>query len=229
MEQAKAPRWIEGEAFEEFWASVWKSETGRAWARSEDPQARWLKERLASRPFFVCQPWEPELQRRHFSQMWGQVFERAYKNPALEDLYWIHELTHWATADLKPAADFQAWRAKWDLNELRASCASEILAHGPMPHILSEAMGATPWAARFGELGGENGGVPRGGDHHPVHRDPLLPGSRPVEQRDPDAAGRSLADGAQDARIAERLGIAAPLEIEPVLADAQRHIDGKDK
>jgi hypothetical protein len=152
----EAPRWIEGAAFEEFWERIWKSDTARAWAHGADPQAAWLKERLSERPFFLCEPWEPELQRRHFSQMWGQVFTRAYKNPALEDLYWIHELTHWATVDLKPAPDFQAWRAKWDLNELRASCASEILAHGPMPGILGEALGTVAWAARFGELGGAN-------------------------------------------------------------------------
>jgi hypothetical protein len=153
---ASEPRWIQGEALEDFWSSVWRSDQGKAWAAGGSEQAAWLKERLGQRPFFVCDPWEPDLQRRHFSQMWGQVFTRVYSNPALEDLYWIHELTHWATADLRPSASFEDWRGKWDLNELRASCASEILAHGDMPGILRVALARDPWAARFGELGGSN-------------------------------------------------------------------------
>lgn len=153
---AGKPRWIEGESFEQFWKTIWKSEPGRAWAASRDPQAAWLKERLAQRPFFLCDPWEPALQRRHFSQMWGQVFTRAYANPALEDLYWIHELTHWATADLSPSKSFAEWSQKWDVNEQRASCASEILAQGALPGILRIAIGKEPWAARFGALGGAN-------------------------------------------------------------------------
>lgn len=153
---AGKPRWIEGESFEEFWRTIWKSEQGMAWAASGDPQAAWLKDRLAQRPFFLCDPWEPALQRRHFSQMWGQVFTRAYSNPALEDLYWIHELTHWATADLAPSKSFAQWSQKWDVNEQQASCASEILAQGALPGILRIAIGKDPWAARFGDLGGAN-------------------------------------------------------------------------
>lgn len=153
---ARRPQWMEGEFFQDFWRDIWKSEQGRTWAASDHPQARWLKERLEKRPFFLCDPWEPALQRRHFSQMWGQVFTRAYSNPALEDLYWIHELTHWATADLAPSKSFADWSLKWDVNEQQASCASEILAQGALPGILRIAIGKEPWAAKFGELGGSN-------------------------------------------------------------------------
>jgi hypothetical protein len=151
-----APRWIGAQELDEFWARLWSSDKGRQWSLSTQGLAPWLKERLRQRPFFYSQPWSPALQRRHFSQMWGQVFARSYDNPAVADLYWIHELCHWACADLSPSRDFEQWCLKWDLNELRASCASEILVHGEVHSWDIDAFGRPVWARKFGPLGGSN-------------------------------------------------------------------------
>lgn len=150
------PRWIQGTDFDEFWAGVWRTDKGRAWAGSGEGLADWLRMRLSERPFFLSTPWEPRLQRRHFAQMWGQIFSREYENPALSDLFWVHELTHWACADLAPSRDFESWHAKWDLNELRASCTSEILIHGEVEGWDRDAFGRDVWARGFGRLGGTN-------------------------------------------------------------------------
>lgn len=149
-----APEWIGASRLDSFWNGLWRSEKGRAWSRGGTGLAWWLRGRLSERPFFFCEPWSPALQRRHFSQMWGQVFARSYDNPALSDLYWIHELCHWACADLSRSDSFEEWRLKWDLNELRASCASEILVHGEVEGWDREAFGREAWARRFGALGG---------------------------------------------------------------------------
>lgn len=151
-----APRWIQGPVFDEFWPGVWRTDKGREWAGSGEGLAEWLRRRLSERPFFLSEPWAPSLQRRHFAQMWGQIFSREYENPALSDLFWVHELTHWACADFAPSRDFDSWHAKWDLNELRASCASEILVHGEVRGWDRDAFGRDVWARRFGVLGGSN-------------------------------------------------------------------------
>ena len=153
-------RWIGPEEFDDFWAGLWKSPEGREWGSSGSPLSTWLRGSLRARPFFACQPWEPDLQRRHFAQMWGQVFARDYDNPALRDLFWIHELVHWACAPLDPSEDFEAWAAKWDRNELAASMASEIAMHGESPKLTLAALGRAPWAARYHSLGAANPTVP---------------------------------------------------------------------
>lgn len=190
------PRWIQGADFETFWAGVWRSPKGKEWAGSGRGFSGWLKERLRGRPFFLSDPWEPELQRRHFAQMWGQIFSRRYENPALSDLFWIHELTHWAAADLTPSPSFAQWLAKWDLNELRASAASEILIHGEVEGWDREAFGRDVWARRFGKLGGTD----------PENAFTWSPGSRKADER-----RHAIRDGerAPDASVPDEVWLAS--------------------
>lgn len=145
-------QWIGRNEIDAFWATLWKSPQGHAWAHGDSAMSVWLHERLRSRPFYKVTPWEPELQRRHFSQMWGQVFERHYDNSALHDLYWVHELAHWALVDFTPSSDWEAWSRKWDHNELLASFISEVLVHGESPDWDSAALHAPAWARQFSSI-----------------------------------------------------------------------------
>ena len=135
-----------------FWDHLWQSDFGQAWSTSSSGLAFWLKSALKNKPFAVSIPWNAPLQRRHFSQMWGQVFYRHYDNPAMADLYWVHELSHWAQAPLQGVTDFQAWCDQWDRNEIFASTVSEILIHSEIQGWDVAALGHPAWVSRFGDL-----------------------------------------------------------------------------
>ena len=149
-------RWIGPQEFDAFWATNWKSPQGQAWASGNTPLVTWMKECLRARPFYVVTPWEPALQRRHFSQMWGQVMERDYPNQALRDLYWVHELAHWALVDFRRSATAQQWAKKWDDNELMAAFISEVLVHGESPDWDTAALGHRAWARQFDDIWAQN-------------------------------------------------------------------------
>lgn len=153
-------RWIGADEFDAFWAVHWKSPQGQTWASGNTPLVTWMKERLRSRPFYVVTPWEQALQRRHFSQMWGQVMERDYPNAALRDLYWVHELAHWALVDFQPSESAKAWATKWDDNELMAAFISEVLVHGESPDWDMAALGHPAWARQFDGISAQHPLVP---------------------------------------------------------------------
>ena len=142
-------RWIGSEQFDAFWTGHWQSPQGKAWAYGKTPLAIWLKSRLQERPFYISAYWQPEIQRKHFAQMWGQLFERHYNNVALRDLYWLHEMAHWALMTMEPSESHAAWCQKWDDNELLSSFISEVLIHGESPDWDRAALGSPAWARQF--------------------------------------------------------------------------------
>lgn len=142
-------RWIGYEQFDAFWDNHWQSPQGRSWAYGNSSLAVWLKSRLRERPFYLATYWRPDIQRKHFAQMWGQLFERHYDNVALRDLYWLHEMAHWASISFEPSLTHDDWTKKWDDNELMSSFISEVLIHGESPDWDRAALGSPAWARQF--------------------------------------------------------------------------------
>lgn len=149
-------RWIGPEQFDAFWATNWKSPQGQAWAHGTSPLVLWFKARLKARPFYVAAYWRPDIQRKHFAQMWGQVFDRRYDNLALQDLYWVHELAHWASMTLEPSRTHAEWAQKWDDNELMSSFISEVLVHGESADWDRAALGSPAWARQFPSISAQD-------------------------------------------------------------------------
>ena len=153
-------QWVGAEQFDFFWNNHWRSAQGKMWAHGGSPLAVWLKSRLQERPFYMSSYWQPDIQRKHFAQMWGQIFERHYDNVALRDLYWLHELAHWASMTMEPSKDHTSWTLKWDTNELMSSFISEVLIHGESPDWDSAALGSPAWARQFTSISCQNPLIP---------------------------------------------------------------------
>ena len=65
------------------------------------------------------------IERGNFTSWYNALAIRQYENPAVNDLFYLHEITHIATMLYLPGGDFEIWRNKMFRNELEASIMSE--------------------------------------------------------------------------------------------------------
>ena len=74
---------------------------------------------------------------------------RSYDNPAIEDLYRLHEMFHAAFMPYFPGIGFDAFHRKMEDNELKASVCSEIRVYFELPHLREIAFPHPIYADRF--------------------------------------------------------------------------------
>ena len=116
---------------------------------------RWI-ERLAEYPRFVGELTDPRVERAHFSPWWNVLGRRTYENPAIHDLFYLHETAHMAMLVYEESLSWEAWAAKMADNEMLASLESETLVYLAMPSLREKSFTQEIWADRF--LQGSDGG-----------------------------------------------------------------------
>ena len=108
-----------------------------------------IVEQFASLPRLFCDTTNDRLERAHFCSWWGVSMNRTYDNPAIEDLYRLHEMFHSAFMPYFPGIGFDAFHRKMEDNELKASVCSEIRVYFELPELRELAFEHAIYADRF--------------------------------------------------------------------------------
>jgi hypothetical protein len=133
---------------------------------------RWI-DRLAEYPRFIGTLTEPQIERAHFSPWWNVLGRRQYDNPAIHDLFYLHEIAHMAMLVYEETVSWESWAAKMADNEMLASLESETLVYLAMPGLRPKSFPQEIWADRF--LGEEAyGGGMRDAAVRAAHRSFML-------------------------------------------------------
>jgi hypothetical protein len=133
---------------------------------------RWI-DRLAEYPRFVGTMTDERIERAHFSPWWNVIGLRHYENPAIHDLFYLHEISHMAMLAYEETVSWESWAAKMADNEMLASLESETLVYFAMPSLRARSFPKEIWADRF--LGEEaHGGGMRDAAVRAAHRSFML-------------------------------------------------------
>lgn len=151
---ARERRIVEPGQAREWLSKELKTEPMRAALERPGSSIYQLAEKLNQRGWVCAYPSEPALERKHFSLMWGLIVREKKDTPELQDLWLMHELAHWALADLTRSESHQQWARKWDRNELMASMITEAIVHGEpeLEGFDQKALGFKVWARQWGDL-----------------------------------------------------------------------------
>jgi hypothetical protein len=72
-----------------------------------------IVEQFASLPRLFCDSTDDRLERAHFCSWWGVMMNRSYDNPAIEDLYRMHEMFHAASCPTFRVSASTPSTARW--------------------------------------------------------------------------------------------------------------------
>jgi hypothetical protein len=155
-----------------FFRSLWRTPEFKESHESGGYVHRWVT-RLAEYPRLIGDLTDSRIERAHFSPWWNVLGRRDYENPAIHDLFYLHEITHMAMLVYEDAMSWEAWAAKMADNEMLASLESETLVYLAMPSLRTKSFGNEIWADRF--LAGEaDGGGMRDAAMRAAHRSFML-------------------------------------------------------
>jgi hypothetical protein len=132
----------------EYVAGLWRTELFRA----SDYVAGWV-ERLARHPTVFAEMSDLELEYPHFATWFGMTYLRSYPDPAVSDLYYLHEIVHSTLLTYPAKALFTAWYRKMNSIEFSASLETEAYVYLGIPGLREISFKDEIWADRF--LGAE--------------------------------------------------------------------------
>jgi hypothetical protein len=115
--------------------------------------AGWV-DKLACHPTVFAEMSDVELEYPHFGTWFGMTYRRTYDDPAVSDLYYLHEIVHAALLHYAPAPLFTAWYRKMNSIELSASLETECNVYLEVPGLREISFKDEIWADRY--LGGKS-------------------------------------------------------------------------
>lgn len=108
-----------------------------------------LVEDASKRPLIIYDRDDEALESSHFTTWMGAIQTREYTNPYIHDLYWLHELYHFATMEYNPNTSFAQWHQKMSLNEYDSALVSEAWVYFEMPNLRDNTFDFEIWVDRF--------------------------------------------------------------------------------
>lgn len=140
------------EEIEGFLRALWR--TGEFRGSHDDPcgYVRHWAARFAATPRIFFTMTHPEVERSHFTPWFNALHFRDYANPAVHDLFCLHEIVHAVTMTYDADLPFAAWLEKMAENEMRTSLESEVMVYFELPGLRAKSFPGAIWADRF--LGG---------------------------------------------------------------------------
>ena len=129
--------------------ACWRTDSFRR-SHEEGGVVHSLIERLARLPRFWCELDDPAVERSHFLAWMSVIPHRhEYTNPAISDLYYLHEYLHAAALEYGADQDSERWTQKiWD-NERDASLGSEVFIYFDLPDLRPQTFAFEIWADRY--------------------------------------------------------------------------------
>ncbi|MEY4723639.1 MAG: hypothetical protein RLZZ324_1152 [Candidatus Parcubacteria bacterium] len=107
----------------------------------------WIAKLCAAVPFVWVT--SKKLTSGHFGTYFGASELRKYANPYIQDLYWLHELTHIRTYAYIARHDYLPWTEAMFLSEMESSLTSECFAYLNIPGLRDKTFQHPIWADRF--------------------------------------------------------------------------------
>lgn len=105
--------------------------------------------KAAHRPLIVYDYEDYRLEGSHFTTWMGAIQRRHYDNPYIHDLYWLHEIHHFATMTYDPDVSFARWHKKMSENEYHSALFSEAWVYFVMPELREHTFDFEIWVDRF--------------------------------------------------------------------------------
>lgn len=174
--------------------TLWQSELFKQ-SMAEGGYVCHLVERFAEQGRVFCQMSDGYMERAHFSAWWNVFPYREYGDAILNDLYWVHEMTHAILMPYGRGKTFEAWRQTMNENEYEASVESEAWIYTQLPGLRGLSFKHPIWVDRF--LGEE-------GLSFPMTREDLYNRRLRAQTRPQDAIERAMSTFVeQNARWAE--------------------------
>jgi hypothetical protein len=133
-------------AVSEYVRGLWRTEIFRA-----SPYVAGWVDRLFF-PMVFAEMSDVELEYPHFATWFGMTYRRAYADPAVSDLYYLHEIVHAALLRYDPRPLFTAWYRTMNGIELSASLETECYVYLHVPGAREISFKDEIWADRY--LGG---------------------------------------------------------------------------
>lgn len=127
---------------------LWRTEDFRK-SHDEGGLVWEVVDRFARLPRLFYTPTDQNTEAPHFSPWWGAIQIRAYDNPAVQDLYYLHEIEHAGT--MPYAADLNAVTHKNKIrdNEHEASTLSEMTVYLEFPALRAKTFTHPIFVDRF--------------------------------------------------------------------------------
>ena len=132
----------------DYLRSAWKTDTFRA-SHDRHEFVYEAVEAFAKLPRIFAKASNPHLENSHFSTWWNVITLREYDNPAIHDLYILHEIFHAAHMPYVVGIGMEAFHEKMQRNELEASVHSEIEVYLAEPMFRSDTFPHPIYADRF--------------------------------------------------------------------------------
>ena len=127
--------------------------------RGSEYVAGWV-EKLSRHPAVFAEMSDSELEYPHFATWFGMTYLRTYTEPAVSDLYYLHEIVHatlladHAAGPPAPGPLFTAWYRKMNGIEFSASLETECNVYLGVPGLRDVSFKDEIWADRY--LGGRS-------------------------------------------------------------------------
>lgn len=132
----------------EYCRSLWRTPEFRDSHARKGYVYQWI-DRFAEYPRLFGDLTEAEIEKAHFSPWWNVIGHRSYENPAINDLFYLHEIAHMSTMLYERSLTWKSWAAKMADNEMLASLESETLVYLELPSLREKSFPDAIWADRF--------------------------------------------------------------------------------
>lgn len=117
----------------DFTRKLWRSDLFQK-SHDEGGLVHQAVEQFSGLPRFFFRP-SDDIENPHFSAWWGGIQMREYDNPAIHDLYYLHEIWHAGTMAHMKNMTYDNFSRKMIDNELEASVVSEMLVYYELPEL----------------------------------------------------------------------------------------------
>jgi hypothetical protein len=129
-------------------AGLWRTRLFR-----ESPYVAGWVARFAAHPAVFAEMSDSELEYPHFATWFGMTYLRSYDDPAISDLYYLHEIVHAVHNHYEQEPLFTAWYRKMNGVEFSASLETEGYVYLEVPGLREISFRDEIWADRY--LGAE--------------------------------------------------------------------------
>ena len=134
---------------DEYVFALWRTDIFRD-SHEHEGFVHAIVEKFSRMPRLFFENSDDRLERAHFSTWWGAMSHRKdYANPAISDLYWLHEIYHAATMPYLANISWGGFSEKMARNELDASVTSEIQVYFELPELRAASFSHPIYADRF--------------------------------------------------------------------------------
>lgn len=111
---------------ENFLDNLWKTPEFKEYRKRMGSWLQNIEQDFIKHPRFIAEYTNAELEHAHFYSWFNILILREYKNPIIQDLYYLHELYHMTQMPYK-VSGFDEWYKKMVDNETLAAMFSEVL------------------------------------------------------------------------------------------------------